>query len=117
MRSLRRAFRGRNQAYGVALMLLSFSVFAAACASTSTRESAGGYIDDSAITAKVKAAVIAAPGLSSLETKVETYKGVVQLSGFVNSQQDATRAGEIAKEVPGVKSVQNNLIVRTKVGY
>jgi hypothetical protein len=116
MRSSDRAFRGRNNAYWVALLLLSFSVFASACAATSTSESVGGYIDDSTITAKVKEAIVAAPGLSSLETKVETYKGVVQLSGFVNSQQDATRAGEVARAVAGVKSVQNNLIVRTKVG-
>ncbi len=116
MRSSDRAFRGRNNAYWVALLLLSFSVFASACAATSTSESVGGYIDDSTITAKVKEAIVAAPGLSSLETKVETYKGVVQLSGFVNSQQDATRAGEVARAVAGVKSVQNNLIVRTKEG-
>ena len=108
--------RGRNNAYWVALLLLSLSLFAAACAATSTSESAGGYIDDSTITAKVKEAIVAVPGLSSLDTKVETYKGVVQLSGFVNSQQDATRAAEVAKAVAGVKSVRNNLIVRTTVG-
>ena len=116
MRLHDQASRGRNNAYCVALLLLSFSMLAGACASTSTSESVGGFIDDSTITAKVKEAIVAAPGLSSLETKVETYKGVVQLSGFVNSQQDATRAAEVAKGVAGVKSVQNSLIVRTKVG-
>ncbi len=116
MRPPDRAFHARNSAYFVALLLLSFSILAAACASTSTSESTGGYIDDSTITAKVKAAIIATPGLSSLDTKVETYKGVVQLSGFVNLQQDVQRTAEVAKAVAGVKSVQNNLIVRTRVG-
>jgi hyperosmotically inducible periplasmic protein len=116
MRLPDRTSRGPNNTYRIALLILSLSLFAAACAATSTSESAGGYIDDATITAKVKAAIVAAPGLSSLETKVETYKGVVQLSGFVNSQQDATQAAEVARAVAGVKSVQNNLIVRTKVG-
>ncbi len=116
MRSRERVLHGGNSAYCVTLLLLSFSIFAGACASTPTSESTGTYIDDATITAKVKAAIVAAPGLSSFETKVETYKGVVQLSGFVNSQSDAQRAAQVAKGVAGVRSVQNNLIVRSRIG-
>lgn len=83
-----------------------------ACTSTSTTESAGQYVDDSVITTKVKAAVLAEPGLSTLQIGVETYKQVVQLSGFVDSGAAKTRAGAVAGNVEGVKSVRNNLVVK-----
>jgi hyperosmotically inducible periplasmic protein len=82
------------------------------CSSTPTRESSGEYIDDATITAKVKAAVLAEPSLSSLQIGVETYKDVVQLSGFVDSGPAKSRAGAVALAVPGVKSVRNNLVVK-----
>jgi len=82
-------------------------VSAAGCAPTPTHEGTGQYLDDSVITAKVKAAIFDEPTLKSAEINVETFKGVVQLSGFVNSQADIYRALEIAGRVAGVTSVKN----------
>ena len=82
------------------------------CASTPTRESSGEYFDDSAITTRVKAAIFDDPSLKVLQINVETFKGEVQLSGFVDSAQNVRRAGEVARGVPGVKSVKNDLIVK-----
>jgi osmotically-inducible protein OsmY len=82
------------------------------CASTPTREGTGEYIDDSAITTKVKAEIFDESSLKVFQINVETFKGEVQLSGFVDSSQSVTKAGEIAHNVPGVKSVKNNLIVK-----
>jgi osmotically-inducible protein OsmY len=79
------------------------------CAATSTREGTGEYVDDTAITAKVKAAIFHAPGLKSSEINVETFKAVVQLSGFVSSQSDIAQAVKIAQGVGGVKSVKNDM--------
>jgi hyperosmotically inducible protein len=84
----------------------------AACSSTRTHESTGEYVDDSTITTKVKALLAEDDFLKSFQIGVETYKGVIQLSGFVNSQQAVNKAGEIARSVKGVKSVKNNLIVK-----
>ena len=82
------------------------------CAATQKRESTGEYVDDSAITTKVKAAIFNDPSLKVFQISVETFKGVVQLSGFVDSAQSAKKAGEVAAGVKGVKSVKNDLIVR-----
>ncbi len=82
------------------------------CSSTRTHESTGEYVDDSAITAKVKAAILEDPALKTLQISVETYKGVVQLSGFVDSKEMIGRAGEVAGKVSGVREVKNDLIVR-----
>jgi osmotically-inducible protein OsmY len=82
------------------------------CASTNTSESTGEYVDDATITAKVKAAILNEPGLKSLQISVETYKDVVQLSGFVDNAQSKTRAGQVAAGVAGVKSVRNDLVVK-----
>ncbi|MGB5199861.1 MAG: BON domain-containing protein [Sedimenticolaceae bacterium] len=82
------------------------------CAGTATQESTGDYIDDTVLTTKVKAAVFNEPSLKSAEINVETFKGVVQLSGFVSSQADINKAVEIAREVPGVKSVTNDMRVK-----
>jgi hypothetical protein len=79
------------------------------CASTASRESTGQYVDDSVITTKVKYAIAQDPQLKLLEVKVETFKGRVQLSGFVSSQADIARAEEIARNITGVKSVANDL--------
>lgn len=84
-------------------------LFFLGCASTSTQESTGEYIDDSAITTKVKAAIFNEPTLKSAEINVETYKGVVQLSGFVNSQSDINKAVAVARGVEGVQSVKNDM--------
>ena len=79
------------------------------CATTSQRESTGEYIDDTVLTTKIKAAVFNEPSLKSAEINVETFKGVVQLSGFVSSQADINKAIELARGVAGVKSVKNDM--------
>jgi hyperosmotically inducible protein len=84
----------------------------AACASTRTHESSGEYVDDSVITTKVKTLLANDAFFKSFQIGVETYKGVVQLSGFVNSQQAVDKAGQIARSVQGVNSVKNDLIVK-----
>ena len=94
------------------LVLLMLIATFAACASTRTRESTGEYIDDSVITTKVKSLLAADDFLKSFQISVETYKGSVQLSGFVSSQQAVDKAGQIARSVKGVKSVKNDLIVK-----
>jgi osmotically-inducible protein OsmY len=83
-----------------------------ACASTSQKESTGEYVDDSIITTKVKSQLAADDFLKSFQISVETFKGTVQLSGFVNAQQAVDKAGQIAGGVKGVKSVKNDLIVK-----
>lgn len=86
-----------------------FVAVALGCASTAKQEGTGEYFDDTVITTKVKAAVLNEPTLKSAEINVETFKGVVQLSGFVNSQADINKAAEVARGVPGVKSVKNDM--------
>jgi osmotically-inducible protein OsmY len=94
------------------LVLLMLIATFAACASTRTQESTGEYVDDSVITTKVKSLLAADDFLKSFQISVETYKGVVQLSGFVNSQQAVDKASQIARSVKGVTSVKNDLIVK-----
>ena len=86
-----------------------FVAIALGCASTAKQEGTGEYFDDTVITSKVKAAVLNEPTLKSAEINVETFKGVVQLSGFVNSEADITKAVQVARGVPGVKSVKNDM--------
>ncbi|MEY2653358.1 MAG: hypothetical protein RLZZ524_385 [Pseudomonadota bacterium] len=80
-----------------------------ACAGTPRTEGTGEYVDDTVITTKVKSAVLAEPGLKSAEINVETFKGVVQLSGFVGSQADIDRATVLTRGVSGVRSVRNDM--------
>jgi hyperosmotically inducible protein len=82
------------------------------CASTRTHEATGQYVDDSVITAKVKAAILGEPGLKVSEINVETFKGAVQLSGFVSSSDDIAGAVKVARAVDGVKSVKNGMQVK-----
>jgi osmotically-inducible protein OsmY len=82
------------------------------CASTPNRESAGEYVDDVAITAKVKAAFVNDPTVKATEINVETFKGDVQLSGFVAQPQDAQKAVAIARGIKGVTSVKNDIRVK-----
>lgn len=84
----------------------------AGCASGPQQEGTGGYIDDSVITAKVKAAIVEDPVLKATEINVETFKGVVQLSGFVKTQADVNRAAQVARGVKGVKSVKNAISIK-----
>lgn len=94
--------------FSAVLLMLSLAFFVG-CASTVKQEGTGEYVDDSVITTKVKAAVLNEPTLKSAEINVETFKGVVQLSGFVSSQADIGKAVEVARGVPGVKSVKNDM--------
>jgi len=79
------------------------------CASTSQQEGTGEYVDDAVITTRVKAAIFNEPTLKSTEINVETFKGVVQLSGFVNSQADISKAVSLARSVKGVTGVKNDM--------
>jgi len=82
------------------------------CASTQKRESTGEFIDDSVITTKVKAALFDELTLRSFKIEVKTYRGVVQLSGFVDSQDSVRKAGDVARGIKGVASVSNDLIIK-----
>jgi osmotically-inducible protein OsmY len=101
--------RHRLLSFLVCIMLVTAFL---GCASTPTKEGTGEYVDDSAITTKVKAAIVNEPTLKVFQINVETFKGEVQLSGFVDSTQSVQKAGEVARSVKGVKSVKNNLIVK-----
>jgi osmotically-inducible protein OsmY len=101
----------RNRLIG-SLILMTFIAALLACASTSKKESTGEYVDDSVITTKVKSQLAGDDFLKSLQISVETFKGIVQLSGFVNNQKAVEKAGQIARSVKGVKSVKNDLIVK-----
>lgn len=101
----------RHRTLGL-LVCIALVAALAGCAGTQTRESTGQYVDDSVITTKVKAAIFNDPTLKVFQINVETFKGDVQLSGYVDSAQNVTRAGEVARGVQGVKSVKNNLIVK-----
>ena len=93
------------------VVLIMIAAFVA-CASTPKQEGTGEYIDDSVITAKIKTKLATDDFLKSFEIRVESRKGIVQLSGFVDSQNTIDKAGKIAGSVEGVKSVRNNLIVK-----
>ena len=100
------------------LQILKGAVLAAAlavtvgCSSTPTQEGTGEYLDDTWITTRVKAAMFNESTLRSTEINVETFKGEVQLSGFVNSAQDIRRAVELARSTQGVKSVKNDMRIK-----
>ena len=82
------------------------------CASTPKQEGTGEYMDDTVITGKVKSAILNEPTLKVAEINVETFKGTVQLSGFVSSPAAATKAVEVARGVGGVKSVKNDMRIK-----
>jgi osmotically-inducible protein OsmY len=101
---------------GIAISITALVMLATGCASTHEREPqhqrAGEYVDDSVLTAKVKAALFNEPNLKSAEINVETFKGVVQLSGFVGSWSAKRRAADVARHVEGVRSVKNDMRVK-----
>ena len=82
-----------------------------ACSATRTQQSAGEVVDDSVLTAKVKTALVTDPVTKARQIDVETYRGVVQLGGFVDSQEQKARAAELARGVTGVQDVRNDLKV------
>ena len=101
-------------AHKIATALFTVSLLGAVtgCASTSTKEGTGEYVDDSVITTKVKASIFNEPSLKSTEINVETFKGDVQLSGFVAQPADAQKAAEVARRIKGVVSVKNDIRVK-----
>lgn len=94
------------------LILVMFVTVCAACATKPILENTGEFIDDSVITTKIKSQIAGDSLLKAFQISVETFKGTVQLSGFVNSQIDVDRADDIARNVKGARSVRNNLIVK-----
>lgn len=94
------------------LVCLSLLTVFLGCNATQKKESTGEYIDDSAITAKIKSGLFEDAKLKSLQIEVKTFKGIVQLSGFVDSAQSLTSAGEIAGRVQGIKELKNDLVVK-----
>lgn len=97
----------------VTAMFAAATVFSVvACAPTPTKEGTGEFVDDTVITTKVKASIFNEPTLKSTEINVETFKGTVQLSGFVAQPGDITKAGEIARGVKGVQAVKNDIRVK-----
>ncbi len=87
-------------------------LFSTGCAGTADRESTGEYIDNSAITAKVKSALASDDMVKAREINVDTFRGTVQLSGFVSTSAEKDRAGEIAAGVQGVREVKNHITVK-----
>jgi hyperosmotically inducible protein len=96
----------------ISLVLVTLAFSSVSCVTTRTGESAGQYVDDSVITTKVKSLLAEDDLLVAFQVSVETFKGVVQLSGFADSQAAVDEAGRIARGVTGVSSVENNLIVK-----
>lgn len=92
-----------------AFILILLTTFFLGCASTAKHEGTGEYVDDTVITAKVKAAILEEPSLKASEINVETFKGIVQLSGFVTSQTAINKAVEVTRRINGVKSVTNSM--------
>lgn len=97
-------------------LIISFLliILVTGCAGGTTHESTGEYLDDTVLTTKVKTSILGDSRLKLLQITVETFKGVVQLSGFVDSANASARAVELARKVPGVKTVNNSLIVKTQ---
>lgn len=95
-----------------AMLAIAFTIMLG-CASSAKHEGAGQYVDDTVITSKVKYAVMSEDSLKSSEINVETFKGVVQLSGFVSSEAAIAKAVEVAGAVKGVQSVTNDMRLKT----
>ena len=95
-------------------ILVCFALMTAplAYAATQNHESTGQYVDDSVITTRVKTAILEESTLKMFQINVKTYQGVVQLSGFVDSAQSVSKAGEVARRVENVKSVENDLLLK-----
>jgi osmotically-inducible protein OsmY len=95
--------------YFSAIFLALTLLTVAGCASTSHQEGTGEYVDDSVVTSKIKAAILQEPTLSSAEINVETFKGIVQLSGFVHTRAEINKATAVARSISGVTSVKNDI--------
>lgn len=98
--------------FGKFIAGLAVALVLAGCAGTSKQESTGDYVDDTVVTARVKTALLQDPVVSGLAVNVETFKGVVQLSGFVKTQAEKNKAHHIAHDTKGVVKVVDNILVR-----
>lgn len=98
----------------LARLILAFALtlMLAACAGTAKQESTGEYIDDTVLTSRVKSALLNDPNVSGLAVNVETFKGTVQLSGFVKTVSERNRAVQLARGVKGVRQVKNDILIR-----
>lgn len=94
------------------LTAVLMAAFLAACAGTSNQASTGEFIDDAVLTTRIKAALVEDPTVSALDVSVESFKGAVQLSGFVKTTAERNRAVKIANDVPGVTQVFNSIQIR-----
>lgn len=99
----------KQMKYFSAFFMTLALLFSLGCSSTPKQEGTGEYVDDSVITTKVKAAIFNEPTLKSAEINVETFKGTVQLSGFVSSQSDINKAVELTRGIKGVQSIKNDM--------
>lgn len=96
----------------IAILAASMAFMVAGCSPTGTHRGTGEYVDDAVITSKVKAAFAADPTVKATDVQVETFRGTVQLSGFVESRESAQKAVELARQVKGVKEVRNNTVLK-----
>jgi len=101
----------KNTAMSLALAGL-LAVTTVGCAVTREQSTVGEYVDDATITTRVKAKFAEDPVVSAMAIKVETLKGTVQLSGFSKSTLEKNRASQLAEKVPGVLTVDNNIMVK-----
>lgn len=99
------------------VMMVVLAITMASCAMIEGRETPGQYVDDAAVTTRVKAAFVSDPVVEATQVSVETMQGVVQLSGFVDTPEEQSRAVEVASRVEGVRSVQDDIVVRTGKRY
>ena len=100
------------KAMAAACAALLVAISLSGCAGSSTKESTGGYIDDTVVTTKVKTALFSDKEIKSSEINVQTFKGRVQLSGFVSSADDAKRAVDVTRKVQGVRMVENDMKIK-----
>jgi hyperosmotically inducible protein len=113
---MRRSASPAHAWYFLAGVLVFLAIGLSACMGDAGTRSTGQVVDDSTITARVKTAFARSPEVDALDIEVQTYRGVVQLSGFADSQQQADRAVELARSVDGVQSVENKIQVKGKAG-
>ncbi|MDR3448904.1 MAG: BON domain-containing protein [Alphaproteobacteria bacterium] len=95
-----------------ALLAFASLLTVISCAPIQGQETAGQYVDDVTISNKVRAALVADKNVSATQVHVETLQGVVNLTGFVKSSTAKARAEQLAGQVAGVKSVQDDIIVK-----
>ncbi len=100
------------QRWAQTLMALVFCTVLAACAGTANESSTGDYIDDTVLTTRVKSALLNDPAVSGVAISVESFKGTVQLAGFVKTVAERNRAVQLARAIKGVKQVKNDILIR-----